>query len=478
MSREEYQFIEESVLEMDKETIWKELLHKLEAEVPNGRIASTFSRAIPLGVTDNGEFIIGVHNKFNQDVINKFHVDAMSRILKEIVGIEMRCITIFDENLKPEYQPEDTPVSQKQDISPLLTSIPQNDTTSTVDQPPYNPKYTFDSFIVGDTNNFAYSAALAVAEQPGLKYNPLFIWGGPGLGKTHLLQAIGNYIKVTYPHKKVTYVTTEELVTQFINAVTTKSVDIDYLRNTYRSTDVLVVDDIQFMEGKSSTIDFFFHTFNHLQSLHKQIVIAADRSPNDLKMDERLTSRFSQGLLVDIQPPTYEVRLAILKQYTKSLDVLFSEESLSYIAEKSSGSIREMEGAGTRVVAFAGLRNRVSVDLEFVKAATIGSFNEQHLRPLSISTIQSEVCKYYSIQKPDLIGSKRKQDLVYPRHIAMYLCSELTDSSYTKIGQAFGKRDHATVIHAVAKIKKMMSKEKSVFSQIQELSDTIKRKNV
>jgi len=470
-----YNFIDDEVL--DKTILWNELCHLLESEIGAGRMTSTFSRAVPLGITDEGEFLIGVPNEFNYSVIHNMHLADMSKLVNTISGYDgLTCKIVLDPNLAPvvESAPVDTPGTSAQESPGAKT---------TEDEPArFDPKFTFDSFVVGESNELAYSASLAVAEAPGIKYNPLFIWGGPGLGKTHLLQAIGSYIEQCYPNKRILYTTSEELVDKFINAVTEKTVDINWLRHEYRGTDVLIIDDIQFLIGKAATIDFFFHTFNSLKQHHKQIVIASDRSPDQLDLEERLTSRFKQGILADIQVPSYEVRRAILQQYTNTLNIEFSDEALSYIAERSSGNIREMEGVGTRVCALAELQpDKLEmpgvVDLVFAEYATKGLFPDPSSKP-SVDTIIKETCAYYTLTKSDLFGKSRKSNIVHARHVAMFLCQDLTDSSYPVIGRAFGNKDHTTVMHAVDKIRKRMSEDRDLYSQIERLTAHINKRTV
>lgn len=472
-----YTFIDDEVL--DKTVLWNQLCHLLEKEqeIGVGRMTSTFSRVVPLGITAEGEFIIGVPNEFNYSVINNMHLKDMNKLVNSLSGYDgLTCKIVLDPTLAP------APESATADIATDTTGEAR--VTATEDElTRFDPKFTFDSFVVGESNELAYSASLAVAESPGMKYNPLFIWGGPGLGKTHLLQAIGSYIEQCYPNKRILYTTSEELVDKFINAVTEKTVDINWLRHEYRGTDVLIIDDIQFLIGKTATIDFFFHTFNSLKQQHKQIVIASDRSPDQLDLEERLTSRFKSGILADIQAPSYEVRLAILQQYTKTLGIEFSDEALSYIAERSSGNIREMEGVGTRVCALAELQPEKLempgiVDLAFAEYATTGMFADPSTKPISVDTIIKETCNYYTLTKGDLFGKSRKSDIIHARHVAMYLCQTLTDTSYPAIGRAFGNKDHTTVMHAVGKIKKKMSEDRDLYSQIERLTTQINKRTV
>jgi chromosomal replication initiator protein len=464
-----YHFIDDEVV--NKTILWEEMCKRLEHQIGIARMTSTFSRAIPLGITDEGEFIIGVPNAFNHSVITTMHLEDMNALTRDISGYELTCTAILDPNLATLTERK-TPL-ELMDPPVMVETKPAKKPSDTN---MFDPKYTFDSFISGESNDLAYSASLSVAEAPGLKYNPLFIWGGPGLGKTHLLQAIGSYISQCYPNKKIIYTPLETLLNKFLESL--RNEDMSSLRNNYRTTDVLIIDDIQFLQGKKAMTDFVFHTFNSLEQQHKQIIFAADRSPDQLDLEERVTSRFKAGMLADIQLPTYETRMAILQQYIKSLKIEFTPESIAYIAEKSSGNIREMEGVGTRVGAYAELRHIQTVDLAFVKSATVGLFPEPNKKPISVETIIKETCGYYHLQKSDLLGTNRKQDITHARHVAMYLCQEMTDSSYPAIGKAFGGKDHTTVLHAVNKIKKRMGADREMFNQIRILTDQINKRSI
>ncbi len=314
-----------------------------------------------------------------------------------------------------------------------------------------------------------------MAEAPGLKYNPLFIWGGPGLGKTHLLQAIGHYVTQNFPHKKVIYVTSEQFTNDYVDSIGAKRVD--GFRQKYRSVDVLLIDDIQFLEKKEGIQEQFFNTFNELQRRGKAIVLASDRPPKDINMEERYQSRFSMGLPADIQPPNFETRLAILKRFSESQHIPVEDDVLAYIAEIASPNVREMEGAMIRIGAFRDLSRRPVVDLAMVRDVLKDVFPERSTRPISVPTIQREVCRYFSISQSDLIGSKRSQAIVYPRQVAMYLSRELTDLSLPKIGDEFGGRDHTTVMHATAKIQKLMGEQREVYTQVQQLTNAVKQRS-
>ena len=468
--RQDYRFLHDDVI--DKDTLWSEMLVRLNKNIGQARMESTFSRVVPLGITEDGEFVVGVTNSFVYSLIARMHQSELSELATEISGLPVTVEVVLDPNLT-------ALIEAKTEADAVDAVVQEESIPETVEDNQFDQKFTFDSFVTGESNDLAYSAALAVAESPGLKYNPLFLWGGPGLGKTHLLHSIGAYIAECYPHKRIIYTTLEAMLNQYVKAMMSKKkVDIEWLRETYRSTDVLIVDDIQFIEGKQGMTDFFFHTLNTLVDQHKQVVIASDRSPDRLDLDNRLVSRFKMGMMADIQTPSYEVKLAILQQYTQKMDATFDDESLSYIAEKSSGNIREMEGICNRVTAWAGLRHAANINLDLVLAATSECFTEEQKRPISIETIMKETCRYYHLTRDELIGTKRKQDIIHARHIAMFLCQEMTDSSYPAIGRAFGGKDHTTVLHAVKKISKKMGEDRDVFNQIKQLTDYVNKRAI
>ncbi|MEW6189844.1 MAG: chromosomal replication initiator protein DnaA, partial [Actinomycetota bacterium] len=338
-----------------------------------------------------------------------------------------------------------------------------------------NPKYTFDSFVIGAGNRFAHAAALAVAEKPSQAYNPLFIYGGVGLGKTHLLQAIGHYVARHYPHLKVKYVSSEKFTNDFINSIRDKDKIVGFQKR-YRDNDVLLVDDIQFLENKEATQEEFFHTFNTLYEAGKQIVISSDRPPKDIAtLEARLISRFEWGLITDIQPPDLETRIAILRKKAEIQSLEIRDEVLEYIASKIQSNIRELEGALIRIIAYSSL-TKSEINLGLAQEVLKDIFPDGESRPITIQTIQEEVCKYYNISKFELISDKRSQSIVYPRQIGMYLARELTDLSLPKIGEKFGGRDHTTVLHANLKIEKLINEQREVYNQIQELTNRIKQK--
>jgi chromosomal replication initiator protein len=336
-----------------------------------------------------------------------------------------------------------------------------------------NPKYTFETFVIGSSNRFAHAAAVAVAEAPAKAYNPLFIYGDSGLGKTHLLHAIGHYAQSLYQGVRVRYVSSEEFTNDFINMI--RDGKQDGFRRRYRDVDVLLVDDIQFLENKEGTQEEFFHTFNTLHNATKQIVISSDRAPKRLvTLEDRLRSRFEWGLLTDIQPPELETRIAILRKKAVQDRLNAPPEALEYIASRISTNIRELEGALIRVSAFASL-NRQTVDLQLAEFVLKDLIPESQGPEITAATIMGQTASYFGLSIDDLCGTSRSRVLVTARQIAMYLCRELTDLSLPKIGQQFGGRDHTTVMHADRKIRSLMAERRSIYNQVTELTNKIKQ---
>ncbi|MFC3997869.1 chromosomal replication initiator protein DnaA [Nocardiopsis sediminis] len=338
-----------------------------------------------------------------------------------------------------------------------------------------NPKYTFDTFVIGSSNRFAHAAAVAVAEAPAKAYNPLFIYGGSGLGKTHLLHAIGHYAQRLYDGARVRYVSSEEFTNEFINSI--RDGKADGFRRRYRDIDVLLVDDIQFLENKEQTQEEFFHTFNTLHNSNKQIVISSDRPPKQLvTLEDRLRNRFEWGLITDVQPPELETRIAILRKKAAQEGLAAPPEVLEFIASKISTNIRELEGALIRVTAFASL-NRQSVDLHLTGIVLKDLIPDDEGPEITASAIMAQTASYFGLSTEDLCGTSRSRVLVTARQIAMYLCRELTDLSLPKIGQQFGGRDHTTVMHADRKIRSLMAERRSIYNQVTELTNRIKQQS-
>ncbi|MFL5924969.1 MAG: chromosomal replication initiator protein DnaA, partial [Gaiellaceae bacterium] len=334
--------------------------------------------------------------------------------------------------------------------------------------------YTFDSFVIGSSNRFAHAAALAVAEAPAQAYNPLFIYGHTGLGKTHLLHAIANFVGLHSSELTVRYVTSETFMNDFINSLRDKR--IEGFKQRYRTYDVLLIDDVQFFEHKERIQEEFFHTFNSIYEAGGQIVISSDRPPREIStLEERLRSRFEWGLITDIQPPDLETRIAILRKKVMADRIHVPEPKvLEFIAGRISSNIRELEGALTRVVAFSSLTGRPMTE-ELAQDVLKDVFPQGEVRQVSIERIQELVSERFGLSLDELCGDRRSQNIVYPRQVAMYLSRELTDSSLPKIGKQFGGRDHTTVIHATSKIARMIREDRDVYNLVQELTARVKQ---
>ncbi|GAA2500283.1 chromosomal replication initiator protein DnaA [Terrabacter carboxydivorans] len=338
-----------------------------------------------------------------------------------------------------------------------------------------NPKYTFDTFVIGASNRFAHAAAVAVAEAPAKAYNPLFVYGESGLGKTHLLHAIGHYARTMFPNVRVRYVNSEEFTNDFINSI--RDDKASAFQNRYRSVDVLLIDDIQFLQGKLQTQEEFFHTFNTLHNANKQIVITSDLPPRELSgFEDRMRTRFESGLLTDVQPPDLETRIAILRKKAIQDRMSVPDDVLEYIATNFSTNIRELEGALIRVTAFSNL-NRQAVDLPLAVIVLKDVLPNETPNQVTAATIMAVTAAYYAVTLEDLCGSSRSRQLVTARQIAMYLCREMTDLSLPKIGQHFGGRDHTTVMHADRKIRELMGERRAIYNQVTELTNRIRQQS-
>jgi chromosomal replication initiator protein len=453
----------------DAARVWDEVLEIARGELNKPTIKTWFEHTTPLSA-DDGRLVVAVQNEFALDWIDARYRGLLNAALSQVSGDTLE----LEFSVAPEAIPEapEPEVAEEDPVAEAVRPAPAPVATAE-----FNPKYTFDSFVIGASNRFAHAAALAVAEAPGRAYNPLFIYGGVGLGKTHLLQAIGHYVQTSYPHLKVKYVSTEQFTNDFINSIGDKNKSrIDGFRRSYRDNDVLLIDDVQFLKGKEGTQEEFFHTFNTLQHAGKQVVLSSDRPPKDIAtLEDRLRSRFEMGLITDVQPPDLETRIAILKRKVDADDLDVDDEVLTFVADRVSSNIRELEGALIRIIAYSSLTRRPA-DLDVAQGVLKDIFPEKAVRPISISSIQKEVCRYYSISHAELVGNKRSQAIVYPRQIAMYLSRELTDLSLPNIGREFGGRDHTTVMHAQAKITKMMKAERDVYEQIRTLTNQIRQK--
>jgi chromosomal replication initiator protein len=355
-----------------------------------------------------------------------------------------------------------------------VTPLPLDVVTQRAEVAGLNPKYTFDSFVIGSSNRFAHAAALAVAEAPAQAYNPLFIYGHTGLGKTHLLHAVANFVTDHGGGLSCRYVTSETFMNDFINSLRDKR--IEGFKQRYRTYDVLLIDDVQFFEHKERIQEEFFHTFNSLYEAGRQIIMSSDRPPREIStLEERLRSRFEWGLITDIQPPDLETRIAILRKKVNNDRIeIRDSELLTFIASRVSTNIRELEGALTRVVAFSSLTGR-PLTAELAQDVLRDIFPQGESTQISIERIQELVCDRFAVTMDELTGDRRSQNIVYPRQVAMYLSRELTDSSLPKIGKEFGGRDHTTVIHATSKIARLIREDRSVYNLVQELTARVRQ---
>ncbi len=449
------------------EEVWMEVLDRISEHIDTPSLRVWFDSTRPVHLHED-----------------RLEISVPNPLAKEY--IETRFKPLLEEALDSALGREDTTL-----VVSIDTGVPRNldrqngengwggyddaDFARNVRAPrPSKNRYTFDTFVIGAGNRFAHAAALAVSETPGVVYNPLFIYGGVGLGKTHLLRAVGQYVEDQEPSIRLRYVTCENFTNDFINSVRDNA-PLGFQKR-YRENDVLLIDDIQFLEGKIETQEAFFHTFNTLYEENKQIVITSDRHPKYIPtLENRLVSRFEWGLVTDIQPPDLETRIAILRKKAMMDRLQVDDDVLTFVASKVSTNIRELEGALVRILAYSSLYGR-TVTVALAEEVLKDILLDAAYREIPVELIQHEVCRYFGISKGDLLGSSRSKAFSYPRQVAMYLSRELTDESLPKIGRAFGGRDHSTVMHALAKISKLMNSDRDVFNQIHEITYHVKSK--
>ncbi|HEY3337028.1 MAG TPA: chromosomal replication initiator protein DnaA [Propionicimonas sp.] len=500
--------------------VWDRAVGRIATDPATSAQQLAFIRlAKPLGLLD-GTVLLAVGNDFTKDYLESRARTELSGALSEVLGIDARFAVTVDPSLDldgrtPSAQTDriDLPRTSDEDDRRLRVSHDDrnqernhdrgnddrnhgDDHDSSHRQPTYgersqgrnhqqsrppveparlNPKYLFETFVIGAGNRFAHAAAVAVAEAPAKAYNPLFIYGDSGLGKTHLLHAIGHYAFSLYPGVRVRYVNSEEFTNDFINSIGEGKAGA--FQRRYREVDVLLIDDIQFLQGKEQTMEEFFHTFNTLHNANKQVVITSDLPPKQLNgFEDRMRSRFEWGLITDVQPPDLETRIAILRKKAGNENLQAPDDVLSYIASKISTNIRELEGALIRVTAFANL-NRQHVDLALAEIVLKDLITDEDTAEVTAAAIIAQTANYFGLTIDDLCGSSRSRVLVTARQIAMYLCRELTDMSLPKIGQQFGGRDHTTVMHANRKIRELMAERRSIYNQVTELTNRIKQQH-
>lgn len=441
--------------------LWVKALNQIEKKISKPSF-ETWLKSTKAHSLQGDNLVITAPNEFARDWLESRYSGLIGETISDITGEELSIKFIIPQNQTDEELEIKTPPAKVRKDDDMI-EIPQN---------MLNPKYTFDTFVIGSGNRFAHAASLAVAEAPAKAYNPLFIYGGVGLGKTHLMHAIGHYVIEHNPAAKVVYLSSEKFTNEFINSIRdNKAVDF---RNKYRNVDVLLIDDIQFLAGKEQTQEEFFHTFNTLHEESKQIVISSDRPPKEIPtLEDRLRSRFEWGLITDITPPDLETRIAILRKKAKAEGLDIPNEVMLYIANQIDSNIRELEGALIRVVAYSSLINK-DINADLAAEALKDIIPSSKPRVVTIHDIQRTVGEEYNVKLEDFKAKKRTKSVAFPRQIAMYLSRELTDYSLPKIGEEFGGRDHTTVIHAHEKISNLVKTDTMLQKQIEAIANMLK----
>lgn len=442
---------------MDHVELWDKAKALMREELANVSYTTWIEQPLkPVYVVDD-KLALEVISDFNEKTIRARYLPMITAAVSQAAGREMT-IELMSVKERIEWQER-----QKKEDAPAMQGINM-----------FNPKSTFDTFVVGSSNRFAHAAALAVAEQPGMAYNPLFLYGGVGLGKTHLMHAIGHYMLQANPNVRINYVTSETFMNELISAIQTGQNAA--FREKYRNVDVLLIDDIQIIAGATSTQEEFFHTFNALHTAGKQIIIASDRPPREIpRLEERLRSRFEWGLIADIQRPDLETRIAILRKRAQTEMMHCSDDVFQMIAERVESNIRELEGCLTRLSAYASLTGR-EIDCQLVEEALREVFAKHEPRHLTCEDVMRTVASYYNVTPEDLKGPRRNREIATPRQVAMYLCRELTDSSMSRIGDAMGGRDHTTILHGCDKVSEDIRTSDAFASLVDDLRHQLQNK--
>lgn len=440
--------------------IWQAALENLATRLHKASFETWLEKTKPVTMYENTLIVTAV-DEFTRSWVERNYSDQIRAALREVSGLDLQIKFVIPQAVdETEIIPPSLPPSEDKQVE-------ENGFSTYL-----NPKYTFDTFVIGSGNRFAHAASLAVAEAPARAYNPLFIYGGVGLGKTHLMHAIGHFVMQQNPGARIVYITFEKFLNEFIQSI--QKTKTNEFRNRYRNVDILLVDDIQFITGAEKTQEEFFHTFNHLHSSSKQIIISSDRPPKEIAtLEDRLRSRFEWGLITDIQPPDYETRIAILRKKALTEKLSVPDDVIFYIANKINSNIRELEGALIRVVAYSNLTNK-KISVEVASEILKDLFPDAKTKIITIDHIQQIVARYFDLKVDDLKAKKRTQQVAFPRQIAMYLSRELTDSSLPKIGDSFGGRDHTTVLHANDKITQAIINNPSTDNMVKELIKQIK----
>ena len=453
----------------DLAEIWVKCKDKFK-ELANEKIFDVWIKPIiPLEVTDN-YYKVAVKNSFFKTMLEENYANLIQGILSNIMGKNIQLVIEAMEADAPSMEEALEAHPQKMQQQQLFT---EKTVEQPIDESNLNSKFVFETFVIGNSNRFAHAAAQAVANNPAHAYNPLFLYGGVGLGKTHLMHAIGNRIKQNNPSMKVLYTTSEKFTNEIINSIQNKTTEA--FRQKYRNIDCLIIDDIQFLKGKEQTQVEFFHTFNALKDANKQIIISSDRPPREIEtLEDRLRSRFDQGLTADIQPLDLETRMAILRTKAASDNIQMPNDVITLLATNIATNIREIEGAYTKIVAYTSLMD-MPITVETAQKVLTDMGNSIKTRTITFEGITKVVAEHYNIKQDELFNKKRTQNIAHPRQVAMYLCRELADLSYPKIGELFCGRDHTTVIHAYEKISKNKNTNLALQKEIQEMVDILRQ---
>ncbi len=440
---------------MNFEELWNEVL-EIVKEDTNQVSFNTWFKPLKIVAYKNNTIYLETADEFLKNTLKKRHYNFLKNAFNYVLKKDTELIfTVPGENIDKEEIKKNNAINNAGEESDAINNGRK-----------LNPKYKFDNFIIGNSNRFAHAASLAVAEAPSTAYNPLFLYGGVGLGKTHLMHAIGHYILDNNPDAYVLYVTSEKFTNDLINSI--KDGKNEEFRNTYRKADVLLVDDIQFIAGKESTQEEFFHTFNALHEANKQIIVSSDNPPSEIPtLEDRLRSRFEWGLIADIQPPDYETRIAILRKKAEAENYNVPDDVITYIAQNIQSNIRKLEGALIRIYAYASLTNKKEVNLELAQEALKHLISNN--KKITLTDIKEVVANYYNISLDDLVSKKKTKNIAYPRQIAMFISRKLTDYSLPKLGDEFGGRDHSTVLHACNKVEEDMENSQEIKKNIDDL---------
>lgn len=455
----------------DLAEIWVRCKDKLK-ESFNEKVFNVWIKPImPLEVTDT-YYKVAVKNDFFKTMLEENYAQVIEGVLAGIMSKNIKLIieTMDNGSSGSEAAEEMPPVPAKREQQQLFN---ENTSVQQPDESNLNPKYVFETFVIGNSNRFAHAAAQAVANDPAHAYNPLFLYGGVGLGKTHLMHAIGNRIKQNNPSMKVLYTSSEKFTNEIINSIQNKTTEA--FRQKYRNIDCLIIDDIQFLKGKEQTQVEFFHTFNALKDADKQIIISSDRPPREIEtLEDRLRSRFDQGLTADIQTPDLETRMAILRTKAASDNIVLPTEVITLLATNIATNIREIEGAYNKIVAYTSLMH-MPITVETAQKVLSDMGNDIKTRTITYEGIIKVVADHYNVKQDELFNKKRTQNIAFPRQVAMYLCRELADLSYPRIGELFGGRDHTTVIHAYEKISNFKNSNLAFQNELQEIIEILRQ---